>query len=85
ETVFPGMVKQKNIFNSGTAESKSDNTDTFVGKYKVVNYIELIPILTKAVQEQQEIIDNQQETIEALQLQLNSIEQRLDKLENVDD
>lgn len=82
ETVFPGMVKTKNIYNPSKNSSKSNNSNTLLGQYKVVNYIELVPILTKAIQEQQIMIEEQNKSIDELKQQLESLSKRLEELEN---
>lgn len=43
-----------------------------------INYIGLIPILTKAIQEQQEIIINQNDKIEALEQKVKEILSRIE-------
>ena len=40
---------------------------------KSVNYVELIPLLTKAIQEQQEIIESQDEKMPAMQSKLDEV------------
>lgn len=47
---------------------------------KSVNYIEVIPVLTKAIQEQQEIIDAQKEEIKLLREGLTSLAAKVDQL-----
>lgn len=46
-----------------------------------LNYVGLIPVLIKALQEQQEIIGNQDLEIKTLKAQLQSIDQRMKSLE----
>ena len=67
ETVFPGLVKEKNIYKSGNNDAKTNEPDKLLGAFKVVNSIELIPILTKATQEQQEIIVSLEQRISELE------------------
>ncbi len=70
EKVVPELVKQSNkpeIKNSkGEVISKSVSL-------KTVNYDGMIPILAKAMQEQQVLIDEQQKTNTALQTQINEL------------
>ncbi len=50
-------------------------------EYLSLNYLEFIPLLTKAIQEQQEIINSQSKLIAALSTQNAAILRRLDQLE----
>ena len=50
-------------------------------EYLSLNYTEFIPILTKGIQEQQEIIDSQSKLMTALSTQNAAILRRLDQLE----
>ena len=43
------------------------------GKKKVVNYTSLIPVLTKALQEQQEMISDQQKQIDELKTMVSTL------------
>ncbi len=78
EEVLPELVKEKNlVVNSNrqrTSENMSDNRQ--VESFKVVNYTLMIPILTKAIKEQQDIINTQNERIEALERLVNQILER---------
>jgi hypothetical protein len=58
ETVFPELVE------NGAAPGESKDT---IIEYKGVNYIGLIPVLTKAIQEQQVIINSLESRIKALE------------------
>jgi hypothetical protein len=60
ETVFPTLV-EKGVHPGATREDKEI-------EYKGVNYIGLIPVLVKAMQEQQAIIEKQQKQIDELLL-----------------
>jgi hypothetical protein len=60
ETVLPALV-EKGVHPGATKEDK-------VMEYKGVNYIGLIPVLVKAIQEQQAIIVKQQKQIDELML-----------------
>ena len=71
--IFPDLVKVESM------PEKRNETGEVVRKaegYMSVNYIGLVPILTKGMQEQQEIIESQQTKIETL-------EQRIDRLEQL--
>ena len=78
------LLKKWNIFPSlvvsGAHPGENEN-DPFI-EYKGINYIGLTPILVKAIQEQQNIIEEQNEKIESLKKEINSINERLKKLEN---
>jgi hypothetical protein len=52
QKVMPELVSEKTISNA-TPENKTDQSTT---TYLSVNYIEIIPVLTKAIQEQQTMI-----------------------------
>ena len=81
EQVLPELVKEKNlVLNSNrpmTADelSKERKTDLF----KVVNYTLMIPLLTQAVKEQQEIIEGQNEKIDRLEKEIVEIKALLQK------
>ena len=68
EKVIPRLVEE----GSHPGENKSDPEI----KFKAVNYIGLIPILTKAIQEQQQTITTQQKTIEGLLKRVEKLEQK---------
>lgn len=51
------------------------------GDAEVVNYDAMIPVLTKAIQEQQVMIEAKDQMITALQQQLVALEQRMSRLE----
>lgn len=52
--VFPEMVKAVPVMTGGSKDDKAAGTETSLS----VNYIELIPVLVKAIQEQQAQIDD---------------------------
>ena len=60
---------------------KSGKLIRIPNEYLSLNYLEFIPLLTKAIQEQQEIIDSQSKLIAALSTQNAAILRRLDQLE----
>jgi hypothetical protein len=71
EQVLPGLVKET-VFVPGTAGPDSLDPNSGVPasngsiNFKALNYTELIPILIKAIQEQQQQIDALNRTIEEL-------------------
>lgn len=71
ETVMPELVRNDVM----VAPGKNRGEETTV-EYKGVNYIEMIPVLTKAMQEQQQIIETQQQLIEQLQQRLSALENK---------
>lgn len=63
EKVIPEMVTEAPLFfNKHDKDPNNDVTE----KYKAVNYVYLIPVLTQAIKEQQAEIETQQKQIEAL-------------------
>ena len=55
--VFPELVKQKPIPNATSPVKSKGNVD-FVTDYHMVDYVSMIPVLTKGIQEQQLQIDS---------------------------
>lgn len=86
EKILPDLVTTQvaPIFENGDVYN-SKTIEKF--EFKSINYLGLIPLLTDAIQEQQNIIENQQSEINDLKEQnkllierLNSIEMKVDKL-----
>ena len=87
---FPELVKDVNHpineemepgSNGPSKEGSSKaNTGGVISKgfyqFKGVNYSGMVPILTKAMQEQQQVIDNQQKTIDDLLKRVEKLEQK---------
>ncbi|MBL7923447.1 MAG: tail fiber domain-containing protein [Bacteroidia bacterium] len=71
ETTLPSKVHPKN----GLVIAEEADV-------KVVNYLGMIPVLTRAIQEQQEQMEWKDEKISRLQQQLELLESRLSKLES---
>lgn len=67
EQIFPDLVNSKKVIPNPTKEHKSRTEADNVTGYYMVDYIGLIPILTKGIQEQQTIIEAQNAKIEALE------------------
>lgn len=62
ETVYPELVRmQKQVSENG------ENAEPVVTEYKAINYIGLIPILTQAIKEQQEMIEKLELRIQELE------------------
>ena len=69
ESVFPELVsRQKHVYVS----PEGQGVESF--EYKAINYIGLVPVLTKAIQEQQMQIDELKKQLEAISLQLKNLE-----------
>lgn len=73
EQVFPELVFNQKAPTSSAWESGKVEGEAFT-RYKGVNYIGMIPVLTKAIQEQQEIIEQQADKIEELESRLEALE-----------
>jgi hypothetical protein len=69
EQVLPELV-------GSASQPTSDAKDPEMFEFKTTNTIELIPILTKAIQEQQEMIREQQEMIVELQEKVKELDRR---------
>ena len=68
EKVVPEAVSEAPIFFKDKKTSKQTSE-----KYKAVNYIALIPILSEAIKEQQSVIESQQNQIDELRTLVASI------------
>jgi hypothetical protein len=69
ESVFPELVK----LNPAKGEEQPV-------EFKVVNYIGMIPVLTRAIQEQQALLNAKDERIEHLQSQYNELQSQFNDL-----
>jgi hypothetical protein len=88
QKVFPDLVSKQvhtSIDRGGSASSKRETID-FLG----VNYIGMIPILTKGIQEQQELIEKQKaelrvqgDEMKKQAEQISALKARLDKIEKM--
>ena len=72
EKVFPEMVLES---DHQIPDENGDLTDKTVS-IKAVNYTQLIPVLIKAVQEQQQMIDQQQQLIDQLKKEVEEIKNK---------
>lgn len=78
EQIIPNIISEGSIpLNPKLKDFKSDNEVEYLS-IKSVNYIQLIPILTKAIQEQQQVINSQEDKIEALERKVEEILSRLE-------
>ena len=71
ERLFPELVKQQ---IQKRPSMDGENFDRI--EYKAINYIGLVPVLTKAIQEQQTQIDELKKQLEALSVQLKNLENK---------
>ncbi|MBE0663243.1 MAG: tail fiber domain-containing protein [Bacteroidales bacterium] len=75
EQIFPELVKDMHDPGSNQIEEQKGNHYEAVD-YKGINYIGLIPVLTEAIKEQQQIINAQHEMINDLMSRVSKIEQQ---------
>lgn len=66
--IIPNIVEEMSLPTNGTEPAKP-NSETSLNfeSFYMVDYTRIIPILTKGIQEQQEVIDQQNQKIEALE------------------
>jgi hypothetical protein len=79
EKIFPSLVKNKKL----PVDIKQPKGETI--DFKMVNYVGLIPFLTKGIQEQQMMIDQQNSEIDQLKSQINELNEKMLRLENLMD
>jgi hypothetical protein len=75
DKVFPDLVAK----NAGSSFNPTEPDKDISGRsyeYSAVNYVGLIPVLTKAIQEQQLLIENQNKKIEELQKAVELLQQK---------
>lgn len=65
--VFPNLVAENTVYNPNSLPTKGGEKTDLHPTYSSVNYNGLIPILTKAIQEQQEQIVDLEERIQQLE------------------
>ncbi len=78
--VFPELVLSEQQIPDPMSKNEPYKAVEMVSGYHLVNYSGLIPILTGAVQEQQQIIRSQEQRIAQLENALNLLEQRVNEL-----
>jgi len=91
EQVLPGLVadadfntariRQQEGVTAATNATSQQSKDEIIN-FKALNYTELIPIIVKAMQEQQQVIDQQQKMLNEQQQQINELKGTVDKLLN---
>ena len=68
EAIIPNIVRDKKFDTNSCSEKSSDFTEKKSSElFKTINYIQLIPILTQAIKEQQAIIEKLEKRIEVLE------------------
>ena len=72
EKILPGLVKDTKF---ETRLAKGDTSNSATISFKALNYTELIPIVIKGMQEQQETIQGLQRTNEQQQKQIDELKQ----------
>lgn len=68
KTIFPALVK-KNLFNVNEFDDKGmpvENAEPNYFEFDAVNYSGLVPVLVKAIQEQQKMIEELKKEMEEL-------------------
>ena len=75
ENVFPQLTKDSEFDLNDDPENEDPNREENILKFQVVNYTGLVPVLVKAMQEQQEQMQEQQEQIASLQSAVESQQQ----------
>ncbi len=88
EQVLPGIVKESSFKTQWVNQQAFTDAET-QGKlmpksqtidFKAVNYTELIPIMIKGMQEQQQVIDKQQQVNEQLQVEIADLKKMVQAL-----
>ncbi|HAT65372.1 MAG TPA: hypothetical protein DCS66_12360, partial [Flavobacteriaceae bacterium] len=69
ESIFPNFVQTETLPEINADGLSTSNSKTI----KSINYLGMVPVLTKAIQEQQQIIETQQTEIETLKRDIAEI------------
>jgi hypothetical protein len=78
EKVLPGLVKDTKFYTSKSDPTRSDELKNAPDiDFKALNYTELIPVIIKAMQEQQATIQNLQSENEQIKQQINELKQMI--------
>jgi len=80
EQVVPSLVTY-NIHPASTPPQGSDRPAGPSVEYKGINYTEMVPVLTKGIQEQQDIIEAQASEIELLKEENQELALKMEKIE----
>ena len=73
EEVFPELVTTEYMPPLNAGESEEEDMNASPTPYKSVNYIDMIPILVEAIQEQQAQIENQSKQISEQQAEIEQL------------
>ena len=82
ENIFPQLTKDSEFDLNLDPDNEDPNRKENILGFKAVNYTGMVPILTKAMQEQQEQIKAQEEKNSELQKTVLDLQQRLEALES---
>lgn len=81
ELIIPEMVKDSEIVINSNKVKNAELSSKFESeKFKTVNYMTMIPILTQGIKEQQSIIENQNARIETLEKKLIILESKVNQI-----
>ncbi len=73
-SVFPELVNTNKLIDDPTQPHESRSEAKPVGGYHFVDYVGMVPILTQAIQEQQQLIEELQQVIQKLSQRLDAVE-----------
>lgn len=77
QKILPSVVVDEDV----DTDWRTKKTSKTKVEYLSLNYIEMIPMAIKAIQEQQAIIDQKQAQIDEKQAQIDALNQRMERLE----
>lgn len=78
EKLLPNLVKETTFFTAKSNPSRSEELKNMADiEFKALNYTELIPVIIKGMQEQQQTIHDLQQTNDQLQQQMNELKQMI--------
>jgi len=81
EQIFPNLVKDEILSTPKDPSKIAENTHD-ERTIKSINYVGLIPILTKAIQEQQQIINQEKDKVTTLEQELQLLKEKQKLLED---
>jgi len=90
ETIFPGLVHQTILQEPVKPIDPKDPNKTVISEsnersIKSINYVGMIPLLTKAIQEQQVLIENSDVRIDQLETENQMLKSELEKLKTLEE
>lgn len=81
ERILPNLVEEKVLdVNAGMQKGINEEYKSKNEQFKMVNYIQIIPILTQGIKEQQQIIESQNDKIKSLEKKLADLEAKVNSL-----